>query len=370
MYVTKHRSAPVARSRAASPAGSCGAYDPLDPPCACARDHGRRVHPRVRLAGRGRRSRPGPGGGDHPSEGGVVRAGRGRCRIAERRQRSTEGGRRSHVERARQRTELARPRYLAVDPDNRLLADTLEADWNDALRALQAAQDEYERASAAARAALGEEQKQRIRTPAADIPALCTNPATPQRERKRMVRLLIEDVTLSKTDAIHAHVRLRGGQTTSLTLPIRRPPASPARPTRTRSPCSTGRSTSTPTPRSPPRSTPPAIAPAKASATPAGSCSASAVTTTFPVTPNGCAPAARPPTARSRHCSISTRPRSSPGTAPACPDRRRPTTRTNGSTTRRRRATRDSSNSSAGRSPTENRSNQHQEVQYETNSLS
>ena len=51
--------------------------------------------------------------------------------------------RQSHVERARQRTELARRRYLAVDPDNRLVADTLEADWNDALRALQAAQDEY-----------------------------------------------------------------------------------------------------------------------------------------------------------------------------------------------------------------------------------
>ena len=55
--------------------------------------------------------------------------------------------RRSHVERARQRAELARRRYLAVDPDNRLVADTLEADWNDALRALQAAQDDYERAS-------------------------------------------------------------------------------------------------------------------------------------------------------------------------------------------------------------------------------
>ena len=55
--------------------------------------------------------------------------------------------RRSHVERARQRAELARRRYLAVDPDNRLVADTLEADWNDALRDLQAAQDEYEHAS-------------------------------------------------------------------------------------------------------------------------------------------------------------------------------------------------------------------------------
>jgi hypothetical protein len=127
--------------------------------------------------------------------------------------------RRSHVERARQRTELARRRYLAVDPNNRLVADTLEADWNDALRALQAAQDEYERQSAAAKAALTERHKQRIRQLASDFPRLWNDPATPARERKRIVRLLIEDVTLTKTDHVHLHVRFRGGQTTSLTIP-------------------------------------------------------------------------------------------------------------------------------------------------------
>src|SRR6185369_12281157 len=58
--------------------------------------------------------------------------------------------RRGHVERARHRADLARRRYLAVDPDNRLVADSLEADWNDALRALQTAHEDYERASAAA----------------------------------------------------------------------------------------------------------------------------------------------------------------------------------------------------------------------------
>ncbi len=42
--------------------------------------------------------------------------------------------RRRHVERARHHADLARRRYLAVDPDNRLVADSLEADWNDALR--------------------------------------------------------------------------------------------------------------------------------------------------------------------------------------------------------------------------------------------
>jgi DNA invertase Pin-like site-specific DNA recombinase len=128
--------------------------------------------------------------------------------------------RRSHVERARHRAELARRRYLAVDPDNRLVADTLEADWNDALRQLQDAQDDHQRASAAARTTFTEEHKARIRTLATNFPALWSDPATPQRERKRMARLLIEDVTINKTDQIHLHVRLRGGQTTTLTIPV------------------------------------------------------------------------------------------------------------------------------------------------------
>jgi DNA invertase Pin-like site-specific DNA recombinase len=129
----------------------------------------------------------------------------------------------SHVERARHRADLARRRYLAVDPGNRLVAGTLEADWNDALRALQAAQDDYDHATAAT-AALTDTDKARIRALAADFPALWSDPATPQRERKRMARLLIDDVTITKTNRIHLDVRFRGGQATSLDIPI--PPPS------------------------------------------------------------------------------------------------------------------------------------------------
>src|SRR6185437_15927912 len=116
--------------------------------------------------------------------------------------------------------DLARRRYLAVDPDNRLVADTLEADWNDALRALQAAQDEYDRQTATANAALDDGRKTQIRELATDFPRLWSDPATPARERKRIARLLIEDVTINKSDQIHLHVRFRGGQTSSLTIPI------------------------------------------------------------------------------------------------------------------------------------------------------
>ena len=51
-----------------------------------------------------------------------------------------------------------------------------------------------------------------------------------------MARLLIDDVTIVKTDQIHLHVRFRGGQTTSLTAPIPPMAGRPARPNPTRSP--------------------------------------------------------------------------------------------------------------------------------------
>jgi len=129
--------------------------------------------------------------------------------------------RRNHIERARHRADLARRRYLGVDPDNRLVADSLEADWNDALRALRQAQDDYEQhTKSTGNTALSEDQTARIRQLATDFPALWSNPATPDRERKRMVRLLISDVTMIKNDQIHLHVRFRGGTDTSLTIPI------------------------------------------------------------------------------------------------------------------------------------------------------
>ncbi|MFN2505341.1 MAG: recombinase family protein [Acidimicrobiales bacterium] len=127
--------------------------------------------------------------------------------------------RRQHVERARHAAEQARRRYLAVDPDNRLVAANLEADWNEALRALTRAQEDYERQTAKT-APLGDADKVRIAALASDFPALWSDPRTPQRERKRMVRLLVEDVTLVRSEDIAVHVRFRGGQTQSLQVAV------------------------------------------------------------------------------------------------------------------------------------------------------
>ena len=69
----------------------------------------------------------------------------------------------AHVKRARYHADLARRRYLAVDPANRLVADTLEADWNTALRALSQAQDTYDQARKNDTGQLTDAQKTRIR---------------------------------------------------------------------------------------------------------------------------------------------------------------------------------------------------------------
>ena len=124
--------------------------------------------------------------------------------------------RRQRVERARHAADAARRRYLAVDPDNRLVAANLEADWNEALRALTAAHEDYERQSARA-APLDTAGKARIAALATDFPALWSDPRTPQRERKRMVRLLIADVTLARAGRrVTVQVRFKAGQTTSI----------------------------------------------------------------------------------------------------------------------------------------------------------
>jgi hypothetical protein len=123
------------------------------------------------------------------------------------------------VECARYEADLARRRYLQVDPANRLVADELEAQWNRGLQQVVDAQETYDRHRQAERVGADADTRARILALATDFPRLWHDPHTPDRERKRMVRLLMEDVTLIKTaDGLTAHVRFRGGATTTLTL--------------------------------------------------------------------------------------------------------------------------------------------------------
>ena len=123
------------------------------------------------------------------------------------------------VERAQYEADQARHRYMQVDPANRLVADSLEADWNARLRALDEAQQQYQSQRASDRRGLDDEERKRILALATDFPAAWRDPSTEQRDRKRMLALLVEDVTLVKQRQLTVAVRFRGGTTTTLTLP-------------------------------------------------------------------------------------------------------------------------------------------------------
>ncbi|MBE3135585.1 MAG: recombinase family protein [Acidobacteria bacterium] len=124
------------------------------------------------------------------------------------------------VERAQQEAELARRRYLRVDPDNRLVADQLEADWNGTLRALQSAQETYDQQTQQEPHSIRAAERETILALAADFPRVWHNPQLPHRERKRMARLLLEDVTLRKDETIIAEIRFKGGALKTLQLPL------------------------------------------------------------------------------------------------------------------------------------------------------
>ena len=127
--------------------------------------------------------------------------------------------RKQHVERARYEADKARHRFMKVDPDNRLVADALEAEWNEKLRALAEAQEQYERQRQADRQALDAENQALVRSLATTFPQLWNDPGTSHRDRKRMVQLLIEDVTLIRGEEITLHIRFKGGAAQTRRVP-------------------------------------------------------------------------------------------------------------------------------------------------------
>jgi DNA invertase Pin-like site-specific DNA recombinase len=130
------------------------------------------------------------------------------------------------IERAQVDVDLAQRRFMMVDPANRLVADTLESDWNAKLRVLATARDERERARAADQIAVDDAIHDRLVAMTTDFARLWSDPSTPNRDRKRMLAYLVEDVTLLKrpeAGTTTIHVRFRGGATSTLTTVNPRP---------------------------------------------------------------------------------------------------------------------------------------------------
>jgi hypothetical protein len=123
------------------------------------------------------------------------------------------------VERAQIEADLAQRRFKLVDPGNRLVADTLEREWNDKLRALAETREERMRARQRNDIVFDDAIRKRLAALTTDFHKLWDDPATANRERKRLLAHIIEDATLIKLPAegiTKIHVRFKGGRSETL----------------------------------------------------------------------------------------------------------------------------------------------------------
>src|SRR6266853_3784410 len=129
------------------------------------------------------------------------------------------------IERARYDVDLAERRYEAVDPANRLIASTLEQRWNDAMRRLLELETELANFERRTLRAVTAEQKRQIVQLATDFPRLWNASTTAARDHKRMLRLLIKDITIVKAPEpklLQLCIRWQGG--TTETVAVHLPP--------------------------------------------------------------------------------------------------------------------------------------------------
>ena len=196
------------------------------------------TRPRSPRPPRSRPYRPGPELQHRADEAGALRAAHAQC--------------------SRYHADLARRRYLAVDPANRLVADTLEADWNTALRALRHPGAGRLRAGPQAGHRAAHRRPENPDPPAGHRPARDLERPRHPSPRKKAHRPAAAHRRHRHPDPEHHH-RARPpapqASTTPSPFPYRQPPPRCAKPPPPRSPPSMSSSTTTPTPRSPASST-------------------------------------------------------------------------------------------------------------------
>jgi DNA invertase Pin-like site-specific DNA recombinase len=127
------------------------------------------------------------------------------------------------LERAEYEVALAERRYQEVDPANRLVAGTLERRWNDALVHLEDLKKEAAEFRRQEAHVATPEQKAQVLALARDLPRLWHAPTTKSKDRKRMLRLLIKDITVEKPanqKQLLVHIRWQGGACSDVSVPL------------------------------------------------------------------------------------------------------------------------------------------------------
>jgi DNA invertase Pin-like site-specific DNA recombinase len=131
---------------------------------------------------------------------------------------------RQRIERASYEVDRARRQYEAVEPENRLVARTLESNWETALRQQRQLTEEHERWRRECPRLLSEGEQEQIKRLAADLPTLWQAPSTQDEDRKAILRLIIERVVVQvegRTEWVEAWIHWVGGQRSYMR--VRRP---------------------------------------------------------------------------------------------------------------------------------------------------
>ncbi len=127
------------------------------------------------------------------------------------------------IQRTEYEGQLAQRRFEEVDPANRLVAATLEQRWEHALRELEGLRQQYRQYQEKQTPPLSPEQQTQVRLLANDLPRLWQAATTTAKDRKRILRLLLKDITLEKRPPAHQailHLRWQGGATEDLVVEL------------------------------------------------------------------------------------------------------------------------------------------------------
>ena len=136
------------------------------------------------------------------------------------------------VERLRYQAQRAERRYRAVDPDNRLVARGLEAEWEESLRQLEAAASDLDRRQRKRPHALTPAQRHKVLSLGTDLPRVWCAPTTTDRDRKELLRILLEEVIVAvdrPADKAHLTLRWMGGLISDIDVCLRSTRVAPNR---------------------------------------------------------------------------------------------------------------------------------------------
>lgn len=127
------------------------------------------------------------------------------------------------IEHAAYECSLAERRYEQVDPENRLVACSLERRWNESLISLEAIKADAKKFQSQKARVVSPEQRARIMALASDLPRVWQSSTTQPKDRKRMLRLLIRDITVERMAGerqVTMHVRWLGGANIDVTAEL------------------------------------------------------------------------------------------------------------------------------------------------------